>query len=169
MTMPEQTPQSDHPTQRRATGLPPAPSGRAGMTSSEALRSLFRTVLVRTSILVGGVAVLSCVIGFLWRGLPGLYGALVGSGLAAAFLLTTVVVMLATSTRSQTLVNAGIAGSWLVKVALTLVVIAAIRDLDFYDPLVLVATVAVAVLGTLAVEVATVVGARIPLDVDRDR
>lgn len=137
----------------------------ARSASTGALPAVFRTALRRSAILALALTVLACAVGFLVAGMPGLLGALVGAGLAAAFLLTTVVVMLGTANKPQTVVTGALAGTWLVKVILVIVVLAVLQGMNFYEPRVLALTLIVLTLGMLGVEMATVMKARIPLDV----
>lgn len=130
----------------------------------DTLPTLFKTALRRSALLAACLALVACVVGWLKAGAPGLYGALVGAGLAGAFLLTTVVVMIATAKKPQHIVTAALAGSWMAKLVLTFVVLIVIRGMDFYHPRVLVGTVIALVLGMLTIEMFTIAKGRVPID-----
>ena len=139
-----------------------SPSRASG--TPDTVPALFKTALRRSAALAALLAMAACVVGWLLAGGPGLYGALVGAGLAGAFLLTTVVVMIATAKKPQHIVTVALAGSWMAKLILTFVVLLIIRGMDFYHPRVLVLTVVALVLGMLTVEMITIAKGRIPLD-----
>lgn len=139
-----------------------SPSHASG--APDTLPALFTTALRRSALLAVLLAAAACALGWVLAGTQGLLGALVGAALAGVFLLTTVVVMIATAKKPQHIVTAALAGSWLGKLVLTFVVLAVIRGMDFYEPRVLAFTVLALVLGMLTVEMITIAKGRIPLD-----
>jgi len=123
---------------------------------------MFRTVLRQMGVLLAVLGVGSCVVGYLAAGMPGLWGGVLGTGLAAFFLLTTAVVMLATADKPLHVASAALVGSWLAKVVVVFVVLLIVRDQDFYHPLVFFVTLALAILGSLAIEMSAALKARVP-------
>lgn len=91
-----------------------------------------------------------------------MWGALIGWGLALVFSASTVLVMLLTARRSLTAAMGALVGTWLVKTLLVLVVVALLRDQDFYDRAVLVLVVVVGVLGSVLLDYRAVVRGRVP-------
>ncbi|MCF8570631.1 hypothetical protein L5G32_10155 [Gordonia sp. HY002] len=73
-----------------------------------------------------------------YKGLPGLWGVLVGAGMGGAFVLITVVAILFTSKGSPSVVMGALMGSYLVKVVALIAVTALIKDMDFYNKAALV-------------------------------
>jgi len=123
---------------------------------------MFSTVLRRMAILLVVLAVGGCAIGYLAAGTPGLWGGLLGTGLAAFFLLTTAVVMLATADKPLHVASAALVGSWLAKVVVVFVVLLVVRGRDFYDPVVFFVTLTLAILGSVAIEMSAAMKARVP-------
>lgn len=132
------------------------------MTSPSPLRTMFSTVLRRMAILLVVLAVGGCAIGYLAAGTPGLWGGLLGTGLAAFFLLTTAVVMLATADKPLHVASAALVGSWLAKVVVVFVVLLVVRGRDFYHPVVFFVTLTLAILGSVAIEMSAAMRARVP-------
>ncbi|MFP7665118.1 MAG: hypothetical protein ACHEUT_06195 [Corynebacterium pyruviciproducens] len=83
---------------------------------------------------------------------PGLYGALIGAGLGGGFILITVVLAVATAKSTPTVTAAVVLGGWLVKLVAMIVVLALIKDLDFYSKGALFLTVILALIIVLASE-----------------
>lgn len=114
---------------------------------------------------VGGIAIalLGVVSLALWgwlRHLPGMWGVIIGLGIAAGFMLITVVVVLATSHSSPTLTLAVVMGSWLAKIAVVLMILLIIDDLQFYDRVALAVTMILSLIVLLAVETWSVLKAQ---------
>ncbi|GAA4675029.1 hypothetical protein [Gordonia humi] len=68
-----------------------------------------------------------------YKGLPGLWGALIGAGIGGSFILITVITILLTSKASPSVVMGALMGSYLVKVIIVIAVTASIKDMDFYN------------------------------------
>ena len=117
---------------------------RAAPTPAEAV---FRRALRDVAILLGVLLVLGLVVGGLVAGLPGVWGALIGWGLAVVFSTTTIVAMLRTVRSSPAAMAALVMGTWLAKVLVVIVVLAVLRPLDFYSRPVFGAVLAIAVIG----------------------
>lgn len=73
-----------------------------------------------------------------YKGIPGLWGVLVGAGMGGAFILITVVAILLTSKASPSVVMGALMGSYLVKVIALIALTASIKDMDFYNKAALV-------------------------------
>lgn len=131
------------------------------MTDSP-LRAMFSTVLRQLLVLTAVLGVGGAVVGYLAAGTPGLWGALLGTGIVAFFMLTTAVVMRLTADRPLHVANAAFIGSWLVKVVVVFAVLLFVRDRDFYHPLVFFVTLTLAILGSLAIEMRAALQARVP-------
>lgn len=140
---------------------PTTPAPKPG-TSGAAADAVFRTALRDTLLLLGALTVLGVGVGWLVAGLPGVWGALIGVGLALVFSGTTVVSMLATSHASPQKMAAVVMGAWLGKVIVVIVVLALIRDLDFYSKGVLAAVLAAGVLGSAYLDYRAVSRGRVP-------
>lgn len=122
---------------------------------------------MRRVLRVGGAALLitwpmALAIGFLIDGLPGLWGALIGMGLAAVFFALTVGVALGTARMSVSVLGAAVLGSWLIKMVLLIVVLALLREEDFYSRPVLFVTLLAATIGALVLEAWVVNTTRVP-------
>ncbi len=132
------------------------------MTSPSPLRAMFRTVLRRLAVLLAVLGVGGFVVGYLTVGAPGVWGALLGTALVAFFMLTTAVVMLATADKPLHVASAAFIGSWLAKVVIVFVALIALQGRDFYHPLVFFATLTLAILGSVAIEMSAALRARVP-------
>ncbi|TQL01265.1 hypothetical protein [Cellulomonas sp. SLBN-39] len=138
---------------------PPATTApRAGDATAAVLRRALRDTLV----LLGALAVLGVGVGWFVAGLPGVWGALVAVGLALVFSATTVVAMLRTLHAAPATMAAVVMGTWLAKVLVVIVVLALIRDLDFYHRGVLAAVLALGVVGSALLDYRAVSGGRVP-------
>lgn len=105
-------------------------------------------------------APLAALAGLLLGGTPGMWGALIGLAIPAAFLSVTIVVAVATARLATTTMGAVVLGSWLVKLVVFGAVVAALRDAMFYSKLAFVAAFAVGVVGYLALEALVLVRTR---------
>jgi hypothetical protein len=122
---------------------------------------------MRRMLRVGTIAALvalpaSALVGWLLGGAPGAWGALIGMGLAVAFFGVTVAVALATARMDPTRLGIWVLGSWLVKMVLLIVVLALLRDADFYSRPALFAALLVGTAGSLLLEARIVTSTRVP-------
>jgi hypothetical protein len=131
-------------------------------TSIAAERKVLRRALRDIGILLAVLLVGGVVVGWLTVGAPGVWGALIGVGLAGFFCATTVWSMLRTVNSSPTEMAALVLGAWLVKIVVVIAVLAALRGRDFYDALVLFAVVAIAALGSAMLDYRAIATGRIP-------
>lgn len=141
----------------------PAGSGReGGGEGGAALRGALRRAvrLATLACLVAG-AVTAAVAGLL-VGWPGVWGALVGFAIALGFLATTALVGARTAGGDPVVVAGWVLGSWLVKVIIVGVVLFALRDATFYDPVALFVGIVVGMVCTLFAEFKALTSARIP-------
>lgn len=130
--------------------------------SAAPVRDVFRRALRDMVVLVAALAVLGVVGGWLVAGLPGVWGALVGVGVALVFSGTTVVSMLVTADATPVRTAAVVLGAWLAKMVLVVVVFLALGQADFYDRRVLAVVLLVAVLGSVWLDHRAVQQGRIP-------
>ena len=113
------------------------------------------------SIALVAITIISLAVWGGMRGIPGIWGVLVGAGIGGGFVLLTVLSVLAASKASPTNTIIVVMGSWLIKLLVLIVILAVIRDMDFYDKMALFATVVMALIATLGTEAWGVVSARV--------
>lgn len=113
------------------------------------------------SIALVAITIISLVVWGGMRGMPGIWGVLVGAGIGGGFVLLTVLSVLAASKTSPTNTIIVVMGSWLTKLLVLIVILAVIRDMDFYDKMALFVTVVLALIATLGTEAWGVVSARV--------
>ncbi len=141
------------------TDTPPSPEPRRGPVS---LVTPMRRVL-RVGLIASLVALPAAVIlGYLVAGAAGAWGAAIGMGIAVGFFTITVGVALGTAGMDTTALGASVLGSWLVKMILLLVVLALLRDADFYSRPVLFISLLVGTIGTLVLEALVVTRTQVP-------
>ncbi|MGW8566833.1 hypothetical protein [Isoptericola sp. NPDC055881] len=134
----------------------------AGEHATTAERAVLRAALRDTLLLVGALVVLGGGIGLLVAGLPGLWGALVGAGIAAFFCATTIWSMLRTVGSSPARMAAFVMGAWVAKIVVLIVVLALLKNATFYDPWVLIAVLAVGAIGSALLDYRAVSAGRVP-------
>ncbi len=126
------------------------------------MRAVLRRALRHLVWLLAGLAVVGSVLGWLTAGAAGVWGALIGVGIAAVFSGTTVLSHLRTADSSVQVTGAVILGAWLVKIVVIIAVLAALRPLEFYDRNMLALTLVIGVLGSVYLDYLAVTKARIP-------
>lgn len=126
------------------------------------IKTMYERILRRLAVLVAALAVGGAVVGWLVAGLPGVWGALMAAGIATLFMLGTVVTMMVTADKPLPIASAAAVGGWLVKMVLLFVVLVLVRGRDFYHPGVFFVVLVLAILGSLAIESAAVLKARVP-------
>lgn len=67
-----------------------------------------------------------------WKGVPGLWGVLIGAGIGGGFILVTVITILLTARTSPSVVMGALMGGYLVKVIIVIAVTALLKDMTFY-------------------------------------
>ncbi len=125
-------------------------------------RAVFRTALRDMLVLLAVLLVLGVGLGYLLAGPPGVWGALIGVGLALLFSGTTVVSMLLTARAPATTMAAVVMGAWLGKVIVLIAVLAVLRGEDFYHRGVLAAVLFAGVIGSALLDLRAVQGGRVP-------
>lgn len=128
----------------------------------QAVRVVFRRALRDVLVLLGALIVLGVAIGALVSGLPGVWGALLGVGVALVFSATTVWVMLRTVDASPTTTAAVVMTSWLAKMVVLIAVLVVLRGMDFYDRWVFAGVLLVGVIGSAVLDYRAVSQGRIP-------
>ncbi|QPK79998.1 hypothetical protein G7Y31_04715 [Corynebacterium lizhenjunii] len=136
------------------------PASTAGSDFDDHRRPLVRAVRL------GGAALLAITIASLavWggvRGLPGIWGVLIGAGIGGGFVLLTAVMALVTARSTPATTMAVMLGGWLVKLMVLIVVLMVVRGLDFYDTWALFITVVLAMVATLGTEVWGIITSRV--------
>ena len=133
------------------------------------LQQLFLLVTKYSLLLVGVIAIIGGLIGFLVSGANGLVSALIGATIAFLFSIMTIVSVFIGSKLDITGFYAVVLGGWLVKIVIFGIILVALRGAEFIDGPVLFATVVVTIMGTLAVDSLAALRARIPaVDENRD-
>ncbi|MVU78638.1 hypothetical protein GPX89_15460 [Nocardia sp. ET3-3] len=129
------------------------------------LRAALRYGLDGLAVLV----VVSAILSSIFAGLPGLWGALIGAALGGAFILTTAASVLFSAKIESGLQGIVLLGSWVGKLLLAVVVIAALKQFDFYNRYALFFTVIAALLIVLGAETYGLLRQRVPtVEVERD-
>lgn len=126
-------------------------------------KTVFTKVLKFGSLLIGTIAVLGGIIAYFAAGLPGLYGALIGSLIALIFVSLTALSVLIGGKLSLGGFYAVVLGGWLVKIVLFIATMAAISRIDGLNRVALFVTLVASVLGSLAVDGFVVTKSRIPV------
>lgn len=125
---------------------------------SDSMRAAVRYGIIGLAVLT----VLGAVIATLVAGLPGLWGALIGAALGGGFILTTALSIALTSKTPPTMAGAVLLGGWIVKMLLAVVVLAVLKDMDFYSKKSLALVVVAALVLVLGAEVYGVVRTKAP-------
>ena len=113
---------------------------------------------------IGSVVVLAlaALIGWLVNGSPGFWGAVLGIAIPVVFYSITVVVALVTLRVRPEVFGAAILGSWILKIAVLIGVLAVLRDADFYSRGAFFVAFVVGTVGYLVAEALIVVKTRVP-------
>jgi hypothetical protein len=125
-------------------------------------KTVFTKVLKLGSALIIAIAVLGSAIGYLAAGLPGLFGALIGSSIALIFVSLTALSVLIGGRLSLGGFYGVVLGGWLLKVVLFILVIAQINRVDGLNRVAIFVTLVASVLGSLAVDAYVVTKSKIP-------
>jgi hypothetical protein len=122
---------------------------------------VFRQALRDMLVLLAGLTVLGVLIGYLVAGLPGVWGALIGVGVALLFSGTTVVSVQRTTHSAPATMMAVILGAWLAKIIIVIVLLVALKPLDFYNPQVLAIVMLLGVIGSAVLDARAVSRGRV--------
>lgn len=112
--------------------------------------------------LVGGLAVVGGVVGYLVDGWTGLASAAVAVVLTLFFSGTTVISVQRTAGQEPGRMVMVVMGAWLVKMLVVFVVLAVLSRMDWVQPMVLGLVLAVGVVGSAFLDYRAVSGARMP-------
>lgn len=128
---------------------------------------ILRTVLVWAGIVTGGLALVGGVVGYLVAGTDGLWSALVGVLVAAAFLgITVASILIANRWFGDPLyvpIFFGIVlGGWILKFVVFLVLLLVLRDQPWVEPMVFFLALVASILASLAVDVLVLLRMRMP-------
>lgn len=124
---------------------------------------LFKRVLTWGAALIGGIAVVAGVLGFLAAGTDGLYSALTGAAIALFFVSLTAI-----SVSVGSKLNLGgfyglVLGGWILKVVIFLAVIAVLRHQSWVNGPTLFFTLVASVIGSLGIDSWVFIKARLPI------
>jgi hypothetical protein len=106
--------------------------------------------------------VLAAVLGWVIAGMPGLWGAILGIAIPVAFFSVTVIVALVTLRVRPEVFGAAILGSWILKIAILIAVLAVLSRADFYSRTAFFIAFVVGTVGYLLTEAIIVVRTRVP-------
>lgn len=130
---------------------------------SKASSNLFTRVLTLGSALIGAIAVIGGLVGYLVAGVSGLTSALIGASLTLVFATLTALSVWLGGRLPLGGFFGVVLGGWLLKIVGFALVIGALKGADFISGPVLFFTLVAAILGTLAVDSVLVLKARIPV------
>ncbi|MCT1922062.1 hypothetical protein [Brevibacterium luteolum] len=140
----------------------PAPHGRRETDVDRQWKAIWRALIIRGAILVAAVTLLGALLGMLFAGQQGLNGALIGGGLAAIFLLVSLVIMYIGRSWNLTAIAGALGVGFLFKAFIFMIVIWRIKDAAWLDGTTAFFTIVAAVLGTSLIDAITVTRARVP-------
>jgi hypothetical protein len=109
-----------------------------------------------------GLTALAVAVGAAIAGKPGVWAAVIGSGIAGVFFLLTAAVAVTTSAMNPAYLGGAILGSWLIKIMVLMAVLAWLRNEDFYHRGMLFGTLVITTFGMLILESILVTRAKVP-------
>jgi len=126
--------------------------------------TVFRKVIKYGALLIGGIAILAGLLGYVLVGVTGLVSALIGAGMALLFVTFT-----ALSVWLGGKLNLGgfygvVLGGWLLKVGGFLVMVYLLKRAEFINGPTLFFTLVASILGSLAIDTMVFLKARLPID-----
>lgn len=119
-----------------------------------------------------GLLVLTAIGLLIWwplKGLPGVWGVLIGAGVGGSFILLTVITIMGTAKLPPSITMAAVMGSWFLKMVVVLVVMAILGNMDFYSKGALVSMLIGAIIAVLGSEVWGVLTTKTPYVDDPDK
>lgn len=146
---PQEVPGGGSPGERR-------PAGPTALVTP--MRRVLRAGAIASAIALPASAVL----GYLFGGAAGAWGAVIGMSLAVAFFGITVGVALFTARMDPTKLGIWVLGSWLLKMVLLIVVLVLLREQDFYSKPALFVALLVGTVGSLLLEAKVVTSTKVP-------
>lgn len=132
------------------------PSGPTALV--EPMRRVLRVGAIAAVVALPAATALGALLG----GAPGAWGAAIGMGMAVVFLAMTVVVALVTARMGPTRLGIWVLASWLVKMVLLIVVLALLRDAEFYSRIALFVSLLLGITGSLLLESRVIATTRVP-------
>lgn len=135
-----------------------SPAPGSSYHSDAPLRAALRYGLIGWVVLT----VLSVVVATLAAGVAGAWGALLGAAIGGGFILTTAAVVLFGAKLPPNTAGMVMLASWVGKLLVALIVIAILKQFDFYDPVALFLTVIGALIIVLGAETYGVLRQKVP-------
>ena len=128
---------------------------------------VLRRALAWGGLLAAIILVVSAVLGLVFAGLPGLFGALVGTIMAVVFMGITAASILAANRFASSDLFVGaffgiVLGGWILKFIVFIVLVVVLRDAEWLNPTVLFLSIVAGVIASLVVDVLVVARSRIP-------
>ncbi|NHE68423.1 hypothetical protein G9U53_29380 [Rhodococcus sp. D-46] len=108
------------------------------------------------------LAVVGALLGGLFAGKEGVYGALIGAAVGGGFILFTASGVLLTAKLPALTAGAVLLGTWLLKMILAMVVLFVLSDMDFYNKTALVLVIIMSLVVVLGAETYGVLGTKTP-------
>ncbi|MEN9752639.1 MAG: hypothetical protein RL670_330 [Actinomycetota bacterium] len=124
---------------------------------------LFKRVVTLGAILIGAIAVVGGVLGYLLFGANGLLSAVIGAAMAALFVTLTAISVWFGSRLSLAGFFGVVLGGWLAKLVVFLVLVVVLRQATFVVGSVLFLTLVAAIIGSLAVDTLVFLKSRLPI------
>jgi hypothetical protein len=128
---------------------------------------VLRRALAWGGLLAAIILVVSAVLGLVFAGLPGLFGALIGTIMAVVFMgITAASILLANRFAGSDLFVGAffgiVLGGWLLKFIVFIVLVVLLRDATWLDTTVLFLSLVAGVIASLVVDVLVVAKSRLP-------
>ncbi|WP_022893142.1 hypothetical protein [Agromyces subbeticus] len=128
---------------------------------------VLRRALAWGAVLAGVILVVSAVLGFVFAGVPGLLGGLIGTLMAVVFMGITAASILAANRFASSDLFVGaffgiVLGGWILKFIVFIVLVVVLRDAEWLNPTVLFLSLVAGVLASLVVDVLVVAKSRLP-------
>lgn len=108
------------------------------------------------------LAVVGALLGGLFAGKEGVYGAWIGAAVGGGFILFTALGVLLTAKLPALTAGAVLLGTWLLKMILAMVVLFVLSDMDFYNKTALVLVIIMSLVVVLGAETYGVLGTKTP-------
>lgn len=108
------------------------------------------------------LAVVGALLGGLFAGKEGVYGALIGAAVGGGFILFTALGVLLTAKLPALTAGAVLLGTWLLKMILAMVVLFVLSDMDFYNKTALVLVIIMSLVVVLGAETYGALGTKTP-------
>ncbi|WP_424809578.1 hypothetical protein [Rhodococcus sp. 27YEA15] len=108
------------------------------------------------------LAVVGALLGGLFDGKKGVYGALIGAAVGGGFILFTALGVLLTAKLPALTAGAVLLGTWLLKMILAMVVLFILSGMDFYNKTALVLVIIMSLVVVLGAETYGVLGTKTP-------